>query len=431
MLSHTDNELLTRVGSGTPLGNALRRYWIPALLSWELEEPDAPPVRCQLLGESLLAFRDTQGRIGLLDEFCPHRRASLFFGRNEDCGLRCVYHGWKFDVEGRCVDMMNEPNTQQFTDKIRQLSYPTIELGGVIWAYMGPRDSMPPPPQFEWTQAPESHRHVSKVVQDCNWLQALEGGIDTSHVPILHRTFKADSSSPGYTPETPWVRVASPRMEVELTDYGHCYVGAWPLNEREQHIRAYHFVMPFHQLRPSFTAAGHDAVAGHMWVPMDDVTCMVYNWDYSLSEHPLGEADRLELRLGNGPAEVDQQNDFRPFRNQANDYRLDRRLQKEETFSGIEGVNTQDRAVQESMGHIMDRSREHLGPADRAIIQLRRCLVQAIRTVQNGGEPAGLQPTYYDLRAIERALPRHADWRTCLWQEMLPNTPARDGADIT
>jgi phenylpropionate dioxygenase-like ring-hydroxylating dioxygenase large terminal subunit len=426
MLSHEENTLLTQVGPGTPMGDTLRRYWIPALLSRELAEPDGPPVRCQLLGESLIAFRDTEGRIGLLNEFCPHRRASLFFGRNEACGLRCVYHGWKFDIVGRCVDMMNEPETLSFKDKIRQPAYATAEFGGVIWAYLGPPETMPPPPQFEWTQAPESHRHVSKVVQECNWLQALEGGIDTSHVPILHRTFKATSSSPGYTPETPWVRVTAPRMEVDLKDYGYCYVGVWPLNDKEQHIRAYHFVMPFHQLRPSFTADGHTAVAGHMWVPMDDVTCMVYNWDYSLTEHPLIEADRLELRLGNGPAEVDQQNGFRARRNLDNDYLLDRRLQKYETFTGIEGVNTQDRAVQESMGPVMMRNQEHLGPADKAIIQLRRCLRQAIQSVQNGDQAPGVQPTYATLRAVERVLPRHIDWRDCLLQEMSsPNTKSR------
>ncbi len=420
MLPYEENELLTRTGPETPMGDTLRRYWIPALLTWELAQPDGPPVRCKLLGESLVAFRDTEGRIGLLDEFCPHRRVSLFFGRNEACGLRCVYHGWKFDVEGRCVDMMNEPEALQFKDKIRQLAYPTVELGGVIWTYMGPPDAMPPPPKFEWTQVPESHRHVSKVRQECNWLQALEGGIDTSHVPILHRTFNTNSSSPGYTPETPWVRVTAPRIDVDLTDYGHCYVGTWPLNDQEHHIRAYHFVMPFHQLRPSFTAEGHTAVAGHIWVPMDDETCMVYNWDNSLTDHPLTEADRLEQRLGNGPAEVDQQNGFRPLRNQDNDYLLDRRMQKDETFTGIEGVNTQDRTVQESMGPIATRAREHLGPADKAIIQLRKCLLQAIRTVQAGGRPPGIQPTYYTLRAIERVLPRHVDWRERLLPEMSP-----------
>ena len=194
MLAYDDNHLLTRTGPGTPMGLTLRRYWIPALLASELPEPDGAPVRVRLLGEDLIAFRDTLGRVALLDEYCPHRRASLFFGRNEDCGLRCVYHGWKFDVDGQCVDMMNEPPEREFAHKIRTTAYPLVELGGVLWAYLGPPALRPPLPAFAWTQAPATHRYASKVVQDCNWVQALEGGIDTSHVPILHRTIAQDSS---------------------------------------------------------------------------------------------------------------------------------------------------------------------------------------------------------------------------------------------
>ncbi|MCH6546129.1 MAG: Rieske 2Fe-2S domain-containing protein [Deltaproteobacteria bacterium] len=188
MLSREDNERLTRTGRGTPMGDLMRRYWIPAMLTWELPEPDCPPIRVRLLGEDLVAFRDTNGVVGVLDNHCPHRRASLFFGRNEECGLRCVYHGWKYDVDGHCVDQMNEPI--QFKDKVHLAAYPTIEQGGAIWAYMGPTELQPPPPMFAWTQVPSSHRHVTKVVQDCNWLQGLEGGIDTSHAQILHRNFR-------------------------------------------------------------------------------------------------------------------------------------------------------------------------------------------------------------------------------------------------
>jgi phthalate 4,5-dioxygenase len=177
------------------MGDVMRRYWVPALLSTEIAEPDGPPVRVKLLGESLVAFRDTQGRVGLLDEFCPHRLASLFLGRNEECGLRCVYHGWKFDVEGNCLDMMNEPRDSDFKYKVRTTTaYPTVEEGGVVWAYLGPPDKHPALPRFEWTQVPKTHRHVSKNMQECNWLQGLEGGIDTAHAPILHRTITPDTS---------------------------------------------------------------------------------------------------------------------------------------------------------------------------------------------------------------------------------------------
>ena len=248
MLTREENELVTRVGPGTPMGDVLRRYWIPALMSRELPEADCPPVRVKLLGEKLVAFRDSQGRIGLVDEFCPHRRASLWFGRNEESGLRCIYHGWKFDVDGNCVEQMNEP--EPFCHKVRLTAYPTTEIGGVIWAYMGPREKMPAPPAFEWTQVPETHRHVSKVWEECNWLQALEGGIDTSHAPILHRTITPNTSRPGIPVQGPFVRGRAPILEVDVTDYGYRYVGIRPLDEDKTYVRSYHFVMPFTQIRP-------------------------------------------------------------------------------------------------------------------------------------------------------------------------------------
>jgi len=225
MLSREENELLTRTGPGTAMGEVMRRYWIPALLAREIAEPDGPPVRVRLLGEDLVAFRDSDGRIGLLDEYCPHRRASLWFGRNEECGLRCVYHGWKFAVDGSCVDQMNEPEENQFKHKVRLTAYPTYELSGLVWAYMGPPEKIPPLPKFAWTQAPETHRHVSKVIQDCNWLQGLEGGLDTSHAPILHRLLKDNAGRGGIKPSNPYVRACAPRLVVDITDYGYQYTG--------------------------------------------------------------------------------------------------------------------------------------------------------------------------------------------------------------
>ena len=413
MLAREENERVTRMGRGTPMGEAMRRYWIPALLTWELPEPDCPPVRVKLLGEELVAFRDTEGRIGILDERCPHRQASLFLGRNEECGLRCVYHGWKFDVEGRCVDMMNEPEELRFAHKIRTGAYPTVEAGGIIWVYLGPAERRPAPPHFAWTQAPASHRHVSKVIQESNWLQGLEGGIDTSHVPILHRTLTTDSSRPGFKPGDPFVVGKAPTLELDVTDYGYRYAGLRALADGEMHVRAYHFILPFHQIRPARTGAarrGFSGAAGHIWVPMDDETTMVYNWEHSTTD-PLTDEDRLERRLGNGPMDVDQTT-FRSKRNRENNYLLDRRVQKTETFTGIDGVNAQDRAVQESMGGIVDRTREHLGPADKAVIQARRLLLQVITTVEAGGTPPGVEPTYYSLHPAEAVLPCGADWRT-------------------
>ena len=417
MLTREENELITRVGTGTPMGDTMRRYWIPALLGSELPEPDCPPVRVKLLGEELVAFRDTEGRIGLLDEFCPHRRVSLFFGRNEECGLRCVYHGWKFDVSGRCVDMMNEPEELSFKHKIRTAAYPTVELGGVVWTYMGPPELEPPLPKFAWTQSPATHRHVSKVIEECNWLQALEGGIDTSHAPILHRAITTNTKRAGISPASAFVRGKAPQLVVDLTDWGYQYAGIRPLGDAEMHIRTYHFVLPFHQIRPYQTHKGGEAVAGHIWVPLDDGTTTVYNWHHSTTEAPLDDDDRMERRSGNGPDHVDQKT-FRSKANRQNNYLLDRRVQKTETFTGIDGINTQDRGIQESMGSIVDRSKEHLGPADKAIIQARRLLLGAIKTVREGGTPRGINPTYYALRASEGVLPRDADWREALTPEM-------------
>ena len=419
MLSKEENKIVTRVGPDTPMGRTLRRYWMPALLSHELAERDGPPVRVRLLGEDLVAFRDTEGRIGLIDELCPHRLASMYFGRNEECGLRCVYHGWKFDVTGACTDMMNEPEEHDFKHKIHTTAYPTAELGGIIWAYLGPAEKMPPPPKFAWTQVPESQRHVTKVRQESNWLQGLEGGLDTSHAPIMHRLLTDNSTRGGFKPSNPFVRGKAPKLVVDITDYGYQYLGIRDLDPANNHIRAYHFILPFTQIRPALSETGAPTDAGHMWVPIDDENTMVYNWTYTKDGSDLNEEDRLERSLGNGPLHVDQKT-FRSHANKSNDYLIDRKVQKEETWTGIEGINAQDRAIQESMGRIVDRSREHLGPADKAIIQARKKLREAVRVVEAGGTPDGLGTTYYDIRGEEGILPKDADWRKELTVHMRP-----------
>jgi nitrite reductase/ring-hydroxylating ferredoxin subunit len=411
------------------MGEVMRRYWMPILLERELAEPDGEPVQVQVLGERLVAFRDTSGRIGLLEEFCPHRRVSLWLGRNEDCGLRCVYHGWKFDVDGNCVEQMNEPGDNSFAEKVHIKHYPTLELGGIIWTYMGSGERTPPPPCFEFTQTPASHRHVSKVIEECNWLQALEGGIDTSHAPILHRALTTAGRRPGIDPRSAFVRGGAPRLEVDITDYGYRYVGIRKLPEGGNYVRGYHYVMPFTQLRPaslylgSLYGAATDAGPGHFWVPMDDRSCMVWNFMYSLDQ-PISAEQRREYGNGNGPDHVDQTT-FRSIRNARNNWGIDRKVQKTETFSGIEGVNTQDRAVQESMGPIVDRAQEYLGPADKAIIAMRRLLLQAVKTVETGGSPPGADSSYYRLRAVERIIADGMEWR----DEMLPFMNLSGSAD--
>ena len=419
MLDHAINDAITRVGPGTPMGETMRRYWLPALLSLEIAEPDCPPVRVSLLGEKLLAFRNTDGQIGLVQEFCPHRRASLYFGRNEECGIRCVYHGWKFDVEGNCVDQMNEP--RQFKDQVKITAYPVLEQGGVIWAYMGPADKTPAPPNFELTQVPETHRYMTKVWQECNWLQALEGGVDSSHAPILHRKLTPESDEPGISPDSPFIQGTAPEIDVETTNYGYRYFGVRPMGEDRTYVRGYHYVMPFTQLRPSRN--GTSVVDGHFWVPMDDYNVMVYNWGYSWGPDPLPVDESSLKDSGNNlDSDVDTANGFRSVRNRDNNYMLDREVQKYKTFTGIRGINAQDRAIQESMGPIVDRTLEFLGPSDKAIVAARKLLEEAIATVKDDGEPLGVAPTYYHIRAAEDVYPRGANWRESLLSRMYPDS---------
>ena len=417
MLNHVLNDALSRVGKGTPMGDTMRRYWLPALLSIEILEPDCPPVRVRLMGEDLVAFRSTDGRIGLVQEGCPHRRASLYFGRNEECGIRCVYHGWKFDVDGNCVDQMNEP--RQFKEQVKITAYPTLDMGGVIWAYLGPADKKPAPPEFELTQVPDTHRYMTKVWQECNWLQALEGGIDTSHAPILHRKLTDASDEPGISPNSPFLQGAAPDVEVENTDYGYRYFGIRPMGEDQTFVRGYQYVMPFTQIRPS--RYGKTVVDGHFWVPMDDHNVMVYNWGYSWGAESLPEDESALKDSGNTfDGDVDPSNGFRSIRNRDNNYMLDRDVQKHETFTGIRGINAQDRAIQESMGPIVDRTQEFLGPADIAIVAARKLLEQAIETVKDDGEPLGVAPTYYNIRAAQGIFPMGENWKEELLGRMHP-----------
>ena len=422
MVTREENEALTRTSPNMPMGDVLRRYWVPALLSYELPGPDCPPVRVKLLGEDLVSFRDTDGRIGLLEELCAHRRASLFLGRNEECGLRCLFHGWKYDVDGNCTDMMNEPPESDFKDKIKLLSYPTLELGDVIWTYMGPKDLMPVHPKFEWTQVPSTRRQVSKNVQDNNWLQGLEGGVDTSHATILHLHLTTETKRAGYAIGTEFVNSAPATVEVDVTDYGYRYVGIRAMGERGNFVRSYHFIMPWHQIRPQqFGAMGappRPFIAGHMWVPMDDETSMVYNWAFTYGTEPLTEEERIEFEDGKGPD--DMLPDFRNIRNRDNSWLMDRQVQKTETFTGIEGINNQDQPVQESMGYIVDRTKENLSTADMAIVHTRRLLLQAACTVAEQETHRVSARATSPPRPSTDCCPFDAKWRNEMLEDMYP-----------
>jgi phthalate 4,5-dioxygenase len=419
MLTAAENERITRVGPGTPMGNLMRRYWQPALLSEELPEADGAPVRVRLLGEDLIAFRDTNGDVGLVDAFCPHRRAPMFFGRNEECGLRCVYHGWKFDRDGNCVDMPSEPPDSLFKTKVRIGAYPVHEAGDIIWAYLGPPELQPPAPDYELLRAPKTHRHVSKTFEQANWLQALEGGIDTSHSSFVHNMDISNKRT---------LRNAdtAPRIEVEKTSYGFRYAGIRTRDD-EDYVRVYHYIMPAQQLRGGVTdfAGGKKdvpALHGHLWVPIDDETTWTFNWILAYDpaipideEHAIGH----EVYSGRGPDDFIP-NTYNLKRNKANDYLIDRELQRTKTYTGIKGINTQDFALQEGMGPICDRTHEHLGTSDRAIIAARQLLFDALDAIERGESPRGINPIdYREVRPVDLQIPRGSDWRETLGRELI------------
>jgi phthalate 4,5-dioxygenase oxygenase subunit len=422
MLSAQDNELLTRVGPGTPMGELLRRYWTPALLVSEAPTPDSDPVRVRLLGENLVAFRDSDGRVGLVGENCPHRGASLYFGRNEECGLRCPYHGWKFDAEGTCVDMPSEPPNSVFKDKVRLTSYPTHESGGIVWTYMGPPDKMTPFRDFGTeTLAPE-HVAATKMHTTCNWVQAMEGNLDTSHVSWLHQFNGVDqipddgSDKPGYPSNAMswkfWRHDRAPRLEVEDTWYGFKYVGIRETPNGHTHVRMTAFCYPYN----TAVATVPFGVRQGMFVPIDDENCWRYSFTTRVIDNSrsVGGANLFAVapfRLAR--AEVNGNGIVHREYTAENDYGIDRDEQRSTTYSGVAEFASQDLMVTESMGPIYDRTQERLGTSDKAIIRMRRLLITAAKQVQEGGQAPATSSDhdYREIRSAEKILEPDEDWR--------------------
>jgi phthalate 4,5-dioxygenase oxygenase subunit len=410
MLSEADNQRLTQVGAGTPMGKLFRRYWLPCALSEELPEPDGAPVRVRLLGEDLIAYRDSTGKVGLVSAFCPHRRAPMFFGRNEEGGLRCVYHGWKFDRTGACVDMPSEPPDSLFKTKVSIESYPTWEGGDMIWAYLGPPELQPPPPDHELVRTGATNRYVSKTYQDCNYLQALEGGIDPTHATIMHNMKIGDRSFLSNFDAL----VAG--LDIQVTDYGFTYAGI------RQHpdfdwIRAYHWILPSFHMRGSvsglFQQPGQpQTMNGHIWIPRDDASIWVFSYMYTCDPSETISREygfEVETRFGRG---ANLHADYKPKTNKSNDYLIDRQVQKTDTFTGIAGINTQDFALQEGMGTVVDRTKEHVGSTDRAIILLRQILLETLKNMEEGRPLKAIDPeSYRNVRAVDRLVPKDRPWQ--------------------
>ncbi len=419
-LTTEQNEQLTRTGPGTLLGDLFRRYWIPAILAEEVAEKDGAPVRVQLLGEKLVAFRDTDGRLGVIGEFCAHRGVSLWFGRNEECGLRCPYHGWKYDVNGQCIDLPSEAEASGMRSRIKLKSYPSIEQGGVIWIYMGPPELKPEPPALEWTLVPAENRYVSKRLQESNYLQAIEGGIDSSHVSFLHSgALNRDPLFKGGQERANRYNLTDRMPHFDVVEYeGGLLIGARRQADNDRwYWRITQYLLPFYTMPPA--DLDERIFQSHIWVPMDDTH--VVNWMVTWhTERPLTQDEIAIHQAGKGahvcdyaPATSEPYGDVRTAASRDNDYFMDWEAHRTRMFCGIPGFGVQDQAIQESQGPtaIVDRSQEHLGTSDSAIIQVRRRLLAAARALrEHAAPPPGQDPASYSVRPTSALLPPGADW---------------------
>lgn len=400
-------ETLVRTGPGTPMGNLLRRYWVPVLLASEIAEPDCPPVRVQIMGEKLLAFRDSDGKPGLIDEFCSHRGVSLYFGRNEENGIRCSYHGLKFDRNGNCVDV---PSAPQACKHMGITAYPCAEMAGIVWAYMGPKDKQPALPDVEWCTLPDSHVFVSKRLQECNYLQAMEGGIDTSHVSYVHRYEVDQDPLHQGTKALDYIKAdGNVIFEIEKTPFGLTLFGRRNGEPDSYYWRVTQWLFPWFTLIPPF---GDHALGGHVWVPIDDHNCWAWSINFRV-DRPLNEEELRDLNAGKGihceyeTGTTVPGGTFRPKANKDNDYLIDRQAQKDKrAYSGVFGFAVQDASLQESMGPIQDHSKEKLLPTDRAIVMARRMLYEAATSLQAETDPPAVAADQQRVRAAGVLLPR-------------------------
>jgi phthalate 4,5-dioxygenase oxygenase subunit len=422
MLTREENELLCRVGPETPMGKMMRRYWIPAALSTELEAGGAPR-RTRLLGEDLVAFRSPDGTVGVLDENCPHRGASLVLARNEDCGLRCIYHGWKMAADGQIVDMPSEPADSSFAERILARAYPVYEDGGIIWAYLGPVGTEPPRIHFDWMSLPPDHIQITKALEECNWVQTLEGVIDSAHSNVLHTNLikpaaivesakTNDDTSITLRPSDD----PAPRIEVENTAYGFRYAAIRrPLvnPETTDYLRVTLFIAPFIAFFPG--PAGWTFMQA--FVPVDDDHTM-FHFMQVKQDGPIDAETRLRRDRRNVTVMgVDLDSNYNKLRTRENNWMQNRAAMQTGDFSGIRGVNNEDMAMHESMGKIYDRSREHLGVSDIAVIRMRRIMLDSVKQfTETGAPPVGLaEPVAYEtLHAEERMIPKGSSWQGVL-----------------
>ncbi len=403
MKSNKTDEI-TRVGPGTLMGEFMRQYWIPVAKSSEVVS-DGDPVRLMILCEKLIAFRDTSGRVGVMDHRCPHRCASLFIGRNEENGIRCVYHGWKFDVDGKCVDMPSVPARMDFKDKVNARAYKTHEANGLIWIYMGKADTPPPLPQIEATMMEDPE--IWCLQRNCNWLQALEGDIDTSHVGYLHVGSLTPDDLEEDHPMRPTVLNRSPEYVVSNAEWGTMYGAFRPNDDGQMSWRVAHFMFPFWTQTPNNRFSTR-AIA-RAWVPMDDEHSMLFDITGGVDEGNPAYTSKLKDEtplfepIKYAETTTDWFGRWRAADEECNDWGIDRESQRNgHQFTGIPNITMQDQAVTESMGGITDHEYENLAPTDQMIaFTRRRILLMAKAARDKGLTPPGVEDAniFYQARA--------------------------------
>jgi phthalate 4,5-dioxygenase oxygenase subunit len=406
-LTHEENELLTRVAGDAPMGRMMRNYWVPACLAEEVAEPDGTPIRVTLFGERLVVFRDSSGKIAVIDERCPHRLASLALGRNEEGGIRCIYHGWKFDGSGACVDMPTEPGAFGFRDRMRLTSYPTHEAGKIIWTYMGPAGTAPDFPLMDWMQLPDEQYGIYKVGELVNYAQAIEGAIDSSHSWFLHKGAVWDwEKRLAVSADT------SPAIEAEDTDYGFRYAAIRiPTQnpETERYVRVTLFVLPFLACIPRPLEQEKYAHI-QIFAPVDDERTMFYGIFFSQNGTPVTDDDiRKEYHA---VPDVDLDRNWYKRASVGDWFGQDRAAMKAGDWTGIKGFSNQDMACQESMGPIVDRTQEHLGTSDKAIIRFRKRMIDAARAFEKDGSLVGAGVRYDKVRSEQLVVPVTRPWQS-------------------
>lgn len=415
MLTTAENDLLCRVVGSAPMGRLMRQHWTPVCLTEEVQEPDGTPVKARVYGEDLVVFRDTAGKVGVLDEKCPHRGASLVYGRNEECGLRCIYHGWKMDTAGNVLEMVSEPESSGFAQKVKHKAYPVKEWGGIVWGWFGPQDAVPeftPPP---WAPTADTRVSIAKVILPCNWAQVLEGAIDSAHSSSLHSSDMVPARVQGAEATgQKWLRPSTdkmPRLQVQHHPWGFRYAAIRrPIKDAATHdyVRSTVFVAPFSVLIPPNNLYN----VANVNVPVDDDTTAFHFIAWG-SAATVPETLTWRKFLGQMVG-IDLDSRYRPLRNAENNYWQDRQAMKAGNYTGITGFPNQDVAMWVSMGPIADRSKERLGASDVAIVEFRKQMIEAARDVEQGrpaiGTGAAAIPA--DVSSYQAVLPKTVDWRT-------------------